>query len=41
VLVVQDDEKKTEQLIPFVLDEIVLEVDLDAQCIRVDWELDY
>jgi 16S rRNA processing protein RimM len=41
VLVVQDKENKTETLIPFVLDEIVEQVDLDKQIIRVDWELDY
>ncbi len=41
VLVVQDKENKTERLIPFVLEEIVQEVDLDNKLIRVDWELDY
>lgn len=41
VLVVQDKENKAERLIPFVLEEIVQEVDLDNKRIRVDWELDY
>lgn len=41
VLVVQDKENKTERLIPFVLEDIVQEVDLDNKLIRVDWELDY
>jgi 16S rRNA processing protein RimM len=40
VLVVIDDEKQ-ERLIPFVLDEIVEQVDLDKQIIHVDWGLDY
>ncbi|MDF1587794.1 MAG: ribosome maturation factor RimM [Gammaproteobacteria bacterium] len=41
VLVVQDKENKIERLIPFVLEQIVQEVDLDNKHIRVDWELDY
>jgi 16S rRNA processing protein RimM len=40
VLVVKD-EKGTERLIPFVMDEIVLQVDLDNKLIQVDWDLDY
>ncbi|PHS70984.1 MAG: ribosome maturation factor RimM [Methylophaga sp.] len=41
VLVVQDKEHKTQRLIPFVMDEIVDEVDLDNHFIRVNWKLDY
>lgn len=41
VLVVQDKEKNVERLVPFVLDDIVHEVDLNNNIIRVDWELDY
>jgi 16S rRNA processing protein RimM len=41
VLVVQNKLNKSEQLIPFVLDDIVLEVDVESNLIRVDWELDY
>lgn len=40
VLVVMDNDKE-ERLIPFVLDEIVQQVDLDKQIIQVDWGLDY
>lgn len=35
------DENKQERLIPFVLDEIVEQVNLDKQIIHVDWGLDY
>jgi len=41
VLVVQNKENKTEQLIPFVMDEVVELVDMDKKVIRVNWELDY
>jgi 16S rRNA processing protein RimM len=43
VLVVKAKQGKesVERLIPFVLDEIVKNVDLDAQLIRVDWDSDY
>ncbi len=41
VLVVKDSSDNSERLIPFVLDEIVTDVDLDTQTIKVDWELDY
>lgn len=40
VLVVED-EKETQRLIPFVMDKIVDSVDLDNKIIQVDWELDY
>jgi 16S rRNA processing protein RimM len=40
VLVVKD-EQNTERLIPFVMEEIVSDVDLDAKTIHVDWGLDY
>ncbi|MDO7710000.1 MAG: ribosome maturation factor RimM [Pseudomonadota bacterium] len=40
VLVVLNKDK-TEQLIPFVLDDIVELVDLNNKVIRVDWESDY
>ena len=39
VLVVK--EGKTQQMIPFVLENIVVNVDLDTKIIQVDWELDY
>jgi 16S rRNA processing protein RimM len=41
VLVVQNKQKNSEQLIPFVLDDIVLDVDVKSNVILVDWELDY
>jgi len=41
VLVVKNKEQKTEQLIPYVMEEIVQSIDLDSKLIRVDWELDY
>ncbi|NQY25911.1 MAG: ribosome maturation factor RimM [Piscirickettsiaceae bacterium] len=41
VLVVKNKEQKTEQLVPFVMEEVVQLVDLDNKIIRVDWELDY
>lgn len=41
VLVVKDKENNAQRLIPFVLDDIVEQVDLDNKLIRVDWELDY
>lgn len=40
VLVVIGDHKE-ERLIPFVMDEIVEQIDLDKQIIHVDWGLDY
>lgn len=40
VLVVIGDDKE-ERLIPFVMDEIVEQIDLDKQIIHVDWGLDY
>jgi len=41
VLLVKDKERKTEQLIPYVMEEVIQLVDLDEALIRVDWELDY
>lgn len=41
VLVVKDKENNREQLVPFVMDEVVELVDMDNKIIRVDWELDY
>jgi len=41
VLLVKDTQRKTEQLIPFVMEEFIQLVDLDEGIIRVDWELDY
>jgi len=41
VLVVKDKVTKTQILIPFVMGEIVNEVDLNSGFIRVDWEIDY
>ncbi len=38
VLVLTGDE---ERLIPFVMGDIILAVDLDKQLIRVNWQLDY
>jgi ribosomal 30S subunit maturation factor RimM len=35
------DDEKSERLIPFVIDDIVEQVDLDNQIIHVDWGLDY
>jgi 16S rRNA processing protein RimM len=41
VLVVKEDGKNEERLIPFVMDDVVKLVDLDSKLIRVDWEMDY
>jgi 16S rRNA processing protein RimM len=41
VLLVKDNAHKIERLIPFVMGEIVQDVNLDNGVIRVDWELDY
>jgi len=41
VLLVKDKARKTEQLVPFVMEEVVELVDLEKKMIRVDWELDY
>ena len=41
VLVVKNKEQKTEQLIPYVMEEIVQLIDLNSKIIKVDWELDY
>jgi 16S rRNA processing protein RimM len=41
VLLVQDKEHDVERLIPFVMGEIVEQVSLDDNVIRVNWELDY
>ena len=41
VLVVKNKDQKTECLIPFVLEEIIQNVDLDNGIIEVDWEVDY
>jgi 16S rRNA processing protein RimM len=41
VLVVKEDGKNEERLIPFVMDDVVKLVDLDSKLIRVDWEVDY
>ena len=39
VLVLKEGER--ERLIPFVLDQVVLQVDLDNGVIRVDWDKDF
>jgi len=41
VLFVKDKERKTEQLIPYVVEDIIQLIDLDKGIIQVDWELDY
>ena len=41
VLVVQNKQTNTEQLVPFVMDKVVQLVDMDNKLIKVDWELDY
>jgi len=41
VLLVKNKERKSEQLIPYVMDEIIQLIDLDKGIIQVDWELDY
>ncbi|MCX4190298.1 ribosome maturation factor RimM [Methylophaga sp. OBS3] len=41
VLVVMQDGTKAQHLIPFVMDEVVLNVDLANQQIRVEWQSDY
>jgi ribosomal 30S subunit maturation factor RimM len=40
-LVVKASDNETEILIPFVFDEVVLQVDLQNQQILVDWQADY
>ena len=41
VLVVMQEGTKAQHLIPFVMDEVVLNVDLANQQIRVEWQSDY
>jgi 16S rRNA processing protein RimM len=41
VLVVKADDQDKDRLIPFVLDEVVKQVDLEQQWIQVDWGKDY
>jgi len=41
VLLVKNKENKTEQLIPYVMEEVIQLIDLDKGIIQVDWELDY
>ena len=44
VLVVKADSEsidERERLIPYLVDSVVIEVDLENQTIRVDWEADY
>tara|TARA_B110000858_G_scaffold135140_1_gene153703 strand:- start:30440 stop:30982 length:543 start_codon:yes stop_codon:yes gene_type:complete len=44
VLVVKTDKESIddrERLIPYLLNSVILEIDLEAQTIRVDWEADY
>jgi len=41
VLLVKNKETKTEQLIPYVMEEVIQLIDLDKGIIQVDWELDY
>lgn len=41
VLVVMQEGSNAQQLIPFVMDEFVLNVDLAKQQIQVDWQTDY
>lgn len=41
VLVVKTADVETEMLIPFVFDEVVLQIDLQNKNILVDWQADY
>ena len=44
VLVVKADSESIddrERLIPYLVDSVVIEIDLENQIIRVDWEADY
>ena len=41
VLLVKNKENKTEQLIPYVMEEVIQLIDLDKGIIQVNWELDY
>lgn len=41
VLVVKADDQDKDRLIPFVLDEVVKQVNLDQRLIQVDWGKDY
>jgi len=44
VLVVKADSESIddrERLIPYLIDSVVIEIDLKNQTIRVDWEADY
>ena len=41
VMVVRNKEDAREHLLPFVRDQVVLQVDRDNGVIRVDWDIDY
>ena len=44
VLVVKADSESIddrERLIPYLMDSVIIEIDLKNQIIRVDWEADY
>ncbi|MBL4582097.1 MAG: ribosome maturation factor RimM [Gammaproteobacteria bacterium] len=44
VLVVKADSESIddrERLIPYLMDSVIIEIDLESQTIRVDWEADY
>jgi 16S rRNA processing protein RimM len=44
VLVVRGDEQsidRRERLLPYLPDQVILEIDLDAQLMRVDWDPDF
>jgi len=44
VLVVKADDESIddrERLIPYLMDSVIIEIDLENQTIRVDWEADY
>jgi 16S rRNA processing protein RimM len=41
VLIVYNKESKTEHLIPWLIDQVIKQVDQDDQHIVVDWELDF
>ncbi len=41
VLVVQDDARAQELLIPYIYRDVIKDVDLDRRLITVDWQTDY
>lgn len=41
VLIVKNEKTRQEHLIPWIPDQVILDVDLDAGTISVDWDIDF